>query len=252
MSLHIDFTGKVALVTGGARGIGAACARKLAEGGASVAVNFKTSGAAASQLVSAIESDGGKGAAFGFDISDFDATAAGVREIESNFGGIDLLVNNAGARHDNLTHRMTRSEWNSGIEDNLSGVFNVTKVCLEGMLKRRFGRIVTVSSVAGQVGSLGQSNYAAAKAGAIAFTKSVATEYAGRNIRANTVIPGIISTDMTKDLKEEIAKSFIDRIPLKRFGEPDEIADVVVFLLSDMSSYVTGATLSVNGGGMMI
>ncbi len=252
MSLHIDFKGKVALVTGGARGIGAACAKKLASAGASVAVNYRHSAAAASELVGAITKDGGKAAAFGFDVSDFDATIAGVREIEGEFGGIDLLVNNAGARHDNLTHRMTRNEWNSGIEDNLSGVFNVTKACLEGMLKRRFGRIVTVSSVAGQVGSLGQSNYAAAKAGAVAFTKSVATEYAGRNIRANTVIPGIIATDMTKDLKEEIAKSYIDRIPLKRFGEPDEIADVVVFLLSDMSSYVTGATLSVNGGGMMI
>lgn len=252
MSIEINFSGKVALVTGAAKGIGAACALRLARAGASVAINYKSSDEAARFVASEIEAAGGRAKAIGFDVSDFEAVTSAVREIEETFGGIDLLVNNAGSRYDNLTHRMSQDEWSRSLDDNLGGVFNVTKACLEGMMKRRFGRIVTVSSIAAQVGSLGQSNYAAAKAGAIAFMKSVATEYAGRNIRANSVIPGIIATDMTKNLKDELAESFISRIPLKRFGEPEEVADAVVFLLSDISSYITGTALSVNGGGLMI
>ena len=252
MTIAIDLSGRAALVTGGAKGIGAACALKIARAGAKVAVNYKSSDDAAMKVVETITREGGVAAAYKFDVSDAAAVAEAVRDIEESLGGVDFLVNNAGARHDNLTHRMSLEEWNRSLGDNLGGVFNVTKTCLEGMLKRRFGRIVTVSSVAALVGSLGQSNYAASKAGAIAFMKSVATEYAGRNVRANAVIPGIISTDMTKDLKDELAESFIGRIPLKRFGEPEEVADAVVFLLSEMSSYITGATLGVNGGGLMI
>ncbi|MCD6119978.1 SDR family oxidoreductase [bacterium] len=252
MSVNVSFEGKTALVTGAAKGIGAACARRLADAEARVAINYRSSEDSALALADEIRADGGEAKAFGFDISDRSAVSDGIAAIEQEFDGIDLLVNNAGARYDNLTHRMTAEDWERSLADNLTGVFNVTKVCLEGMMKRRFGRIVMVSSIAAQIGSLGQSNYAAAKAGAIALMKSVATEYAGRNIRANAVIPGIVATDMTKDLKAELAEHYISRIPLKRFGKPEEVADVVLFLLSELSSYITGATISVNGGGLMI
>lgn len=252
MTVGIDFSGKTALVTGGSRGIGAASARAVAAAGANVIINHRKSGEAAEAVAEGIRSSGGEAAVFQFDVSDREAVRSAIEEIGERFGGVDLLVNNAGARFDNLTHRMDPAEWRLSLATNLEGTFNVTQGCLAGMMSRRFGRIVLVSSVAGQIGSLGQSNYAAAKAGAVAFTKSVAIEYAGRNIRANAVIPGIIETEMTADLKGDLREDFIKRIPLKRFGTPDEVASVVLFLLSDLSAYITGATLSVNGGGLMI
>ncbi|MEP0814673.1 MAG: 3-oxoacyl-ACP reductase FabG [bacterium] len=252
MPVDIDFSERVALVTGASRGIGASCARLLARAGAAVAVNYNASESAAGEVVASINADGGKGIAVRFDVADRDAVLAGVAEIAGKLGSIDLLVCNAGLRRDNLTHRMTPEEWNGGISANLGGVFNTVQACLDGMMKKRFGRIVAVSSIAGQIGSLGQSNYAAAKAGVTAFIKSVATEYAGRNIRANVVIPGIIATDMTGGLKPELAEDYIKRIPMKRFGTPDDVAGAVLFLLSELSAYVNGATLSVNGGGLMV
>ena len=252
MPVTIDFSGKTALITGAAKGIGAQCARIIAQSGARVVVNYRNSEEQAFALVAELLDGGSEAIAVRFDVSDHDAVSAGIAEIETAFGGIDLLVNNAGSRYDNLTHRLSMDDWNRSFGDNLNGCFNVTQACLEGMMKRRFGRIVSISSIAGQIGSLGQCNYSAAKAGVVAFMKTVATEYASRNIRANAVLPGIIDTDMTKGLKGELAEHFLSRIPLKRFGMPEEVASVVLFLLSDLSSYVTGAAISVNGGGLMV
>lgn len=252
MPVTIDFGGKTALITGAAKGIGAQCARMIAQAGARVAVNYRNSEEQANALVAELTGSGADAIAVRFDVSDRDAVARGVAEIEDSFEGIDLLVNNAGSRYDNLTHRMSMDDWNRSFGDNLVGCFNVTQACLEGMMRRKYGRIVSVSSIAGQIGSLGQCNYASAKAGVVAFMKSVAIEYASRNIRANCVVPGIIDTDMTRGLKGELVEHFLSRIPFKRFGEPEEVAGVVLFLLSDLSSYVTGAAISVNGGGLMV
>ncbi len=252
MTFIIDLTGKTALITGAAKGIGAECARMLASAGARVAINYRKSEEQALSLVSELKDCGFDAMCVKFDVSDRSAVKDCVKRIESEFGVIDLLVNNAGSRYDNLAYRISQADWDNSFNDNLNGCFNVTQACLEGMIKRRFGRIVSIASIAGQMGSIGQCNYSASKAGVIAFMKTVAIEYASRNIRANAVAPGLIDTDMTRSLKSQMVEQFIERIPLKRFGNTEEVASVVVFLLSERSSYITGSAINVNGGAFMV
>ena len=243
-----DLTGKVALVTGASRGIGAAIAKKLAEAGAAVAVNYAGSQAAADAVVEQIVSAGGRAVALKADVSDSEAAAALVERTIAELGGLDVLVNNAGITRDGLLVRMTDENWNAVIATNLGGVFAVTRAATKHLMKQRSGSIVNIASVIGLVGNAGQANYAAAKAGVIGLTKSVARELANRGVRANAIAPGFIETDMTAELPEAAREAALGEIAMKRMGSVDDIAAAVLFFACDDSAYITGQVLAVDGG----
>jgi 3-oxoacyl-[acyl-carrier protein] reductase len=239
---------KIALVTGGSRGIGRAIALRLASEGCHVVVNYTKNEPAAREVADAIEKSGGSASVSGFDVSDFDTVQKKVEEIIAEYGGIHILVNNAGITHDTLLMRMNKEDWDRVITTNLTGVFNCTKAVTRTMIKQRSGRIVNITSVVGEMGNSGQTNYAASKAGIIGFTKAAAREMAPRSVTVNAISPGFIETDITNELPEEIRKQYIDKIPMGRFGRPEDIAGVVAFLTSDEASYITGEVIRVNGG----
>ncbi|NOH83277.1 3-oxoacyl-ACP reductase FabG [Vibrio genomosp. F6] len=244
----MNLEGKVALVTGASRGIGRAIAELLVERGAKVIGTATSEGGA--DAISEYLGENGKGLAL--NVTDVDSIAATLKTINDEFGAIDILVNNAGITRDNLLMRMKDDEWNDIIDTNLTPIFRMSKAVLRGMMKKRQGRIVNVGSVVGTMGNAGQTNYAAAKAGVIGFTKSMAREVASRGVTVNTVAPGFIETDMTKALNDEQRAATLANVPAGRLGDPREIAEAVVFLASPAAAYITGETLHVNGGMYMV
>ena len=246
-----NLTGKTAIITGASRGIGAEIARKMAEAGAKIVVNYSGSQAKAEAVVEEIKSNGGEAIAVKADVADADAVKAMVEQTMQTFGSVDILVNNAGITRDNLMMRMKDDEWDDVINTNLKGVFICTKAVTRQMMKQRSGRIVNIASIVGVMGNAGQANYVAAKAGVIGLTKTTARELASRNITANAVAPGFITTDMTDKLGEDIQKTMLAQIPLGRFGKPEEVAKAALFLASDDASYMTGQTLHLDGGMVM-
>lgn len=243
----LSFSGKVALVTGASQGIGEAIAVKLAEVGLTVAV-VDVQEEKLRSVASRITAVGSKGFAYPADVSRFDQAATVVETVVQDHGSIDYLVNNAGITRDNLLMRMREEEWDAVLAVNLKGVFNFSRAAVRSMISRRFGRIVNISSVVGAMGNAGQANYAASKAGIIGLSKSLAREVAARGITVNCVAPGYIATAMTEALSEEIKKTFLEMIPMKRMGTPEDVAQVVKFLLSDQAAYITGQVIHVNGG----
>ncbi len=235
---------KVALVTGGSRGIGKACALELANAGYDIAINYVGNEDAANATVDELKALGSNSQAFKFDVTDKDAVDAGVKEVVAKYGKIDVLINNAGITRDGLFMRMSPENWEAVINTNLNSAYYVSSPVVKLMVKQRSGAIINMSSIAGVFGNAGQANYAAAKAGLIGFTKSLAKELASRNVRVNAVAPGFIATDMTKDLPLD---GMAEHIPLKRLGMPEDIAKAVKFLAED-ATYVTGQVLQVDGG----
>ncbi len=239
---------KVVLLTGGSRGIGAAVAREMAAQGADVAFTYLSSAEKAEAIRGELSVYGGKVRAYRSDASSFEDAAGLVKEVLEEFGRIDVLVNNAGITRDNLMLRMSEEQWDEVIRVNLKSVFNLTKHCLRPMLKNRGGSIINLSSVVGVFGNAGQANYAASKAGIIGFTKSIAKEVGSRSIRCNAIAPGFIETEMTGELDEKTKEAYFANIPMKRFGTDREVAELCVFLGSDMSAYITGQVISICGG----
>lgn len=240
--------GSIALVTGGSRGIGKAIALAFAKQGASVAFSDLKLDDAARELENQLSELGVKAKAYASDAGSFMEAENLVNEVVSEFGAIDILVNNAGITRDTLLMRMTEEMWDDVIRINLKSAFNLTKAAQKFMLRQRKGSIINMSSIVGLGGNAGQANYAASKAGLIAFTKSVAQEIGARNIRVNAIAPGFIETEMTAALDEDVRKQWVERIPLKRAGTPEDVADMAVFLASGMSAYVTGQVFTVCGG----
>ncbi|MFZ5352603.1 MAG: 3-oxoacyl-[acyl-carrier-protein] reductase [Bacillota bacterium] len=244
----MQLKGLNAIVTGGSRGIGRAIATALAKEGANVAVNYTSNSKAAEEVAAEIEKLGCSAMAVKADVSNSEEVDALVNEVHSKFGSIDILVNNAGITRDNLIIRMTEKDFMDVIDTNLKGAFNCTKSVARIMMKQRSGKIINVSSVVGIIGNAGQSNYAAAKAGLIGFTKSMAKELAKRGINVNAVAPGYIDTDMTAVIPEKAKEEFLKGIPLGRIGQPEDIANTVVFLSSKNSDYITGQVINIDGG----
>ncbi|SHO51863.1 3-oxoacyl-[acyl-carrier-protein] reductase [Anaerocolumna xylanovorans] len=240
--------GKIALVTGGSRGIGKAIALALAENGATVIVNYCGSEEAAKQTVNEIVTKGGTAFLLKGDVSDSAEVDKMFIYIAENFKRLDILINNAGITRDNLILKMSDKEFDQVIDLNLRGVFYCLRQASRMMLKQRYGKIVNISSISGIHGNPGQVNYSAAKAGVIGMTKTLAKELASRNINVNAIAPGYINTDMTANLKEEFKSKVLEAVPLRRFGEGSDIAEAAVFLASDKASYITGQVLSVDGG----
>ena len=243
--MNIDLAGKVALVTGGSRGIGHAIAERFARVGAQVAVLGRD---AANARAAAASFGHGPARGYGCDVSEPDQVEATVAAVEKDFGRIDVLVNNAGTTRDNLLFRIGEEDWDTVLDTNLKGAFHVTKHAARGMIKRRWGRIINISSVVGIGGNKGQSNYSASKAGLIGFTKSVSKELASRNVLVNAVAPGFIETELTNDLPPETKAALLASIPLARWGQGADVAAAVLFLASDFASYITGQVLVVDGG----
>jgi 3-oxoacyl-[acyl-carrier protein] reductase len=247
-----DFKGKVALVTGASRGIGRAIAVTLARGGASVALNYAGNEAAAQEALGLVKAAGAPRAKlYRFDIADSAASQRAVDEVVAEFGGLHILVNNAGIAIDQLLMRLKDEDWRRQLDVNLTGAFNLTRAVTRPMMKARGGAIVNLSSVVGEMGNAGQVAYAATKSGLIGLTKSVARELASRNIRCNAVTPGFIDTDMTSALPEAARARMLESIPLARLGSAQDVADAVCFLASEQAAYVTGEVLKVNGGMYM-
>lgn len=246
-----DLSGKVALVTGGSRGIGRAIALALAEQGARVAVNYVANAQAAQEVVQRIAGCGGQAVAVQGDVSQPQDARRLVDETLAAFGALHILVNNAGLTQDELLLRMSEEAWDRVLAVNLRGAYLCTKAALRPMIRQRWGRIINIASVAGLVGNAGQANYAAAKAGLIGFTKAVAKEVASRNVTANAVAPGLVRTEMTADLTEQQEQAVLLLVPLGRPATPEQIAPAVVFLASEEASYITGAVLAVDGGLVM-
>lgn len=238
---------RVALVTGASRGIGRAIAIKLAEEGHQV-IGTATSAAGAEKISAYFAELGLKGCGKVLNVTEPESIDGLIAEINSEFGAPSILVNNAGITRDNLLMRMKDDQWDDIIQTNLSSVFRLSKACLRGMMKARWGRIVTVGSVVGQMGNAGQTNYAAAKAGLIGFSRSLAKEIGNRGITVNVIAPGFIDTDMTKELSEEQRDALLANVSVPRFGQPEEIAHAAAFLTSENAGYITGETIAVNGG----
>ena len=243
MTAFCSLEGKVALVTGGSRGIGAAVSRELARGGATVCVNYRAGGEVASALAEEIG-----GFAVAADVADPDQMTGLIEQTEAALGPLDVLVANAGITRDTLIMRMTDEEWNDVIDTNLRGVFNTCRAAARGMLRRRSGAIVTMTSVVGLHGNAGQTNYAASKAGIVGFTKALAKELGSRGVRVNAIAPGYISTGLTDVLPDELRQLILANTPLGRLGDPEDVAGAVRFLCSDEARFVTGAVLQVDGG----
>jgi 3-oxoacyl-[acyl-carrier protein] reductase len=239
---------KIALITGASRGIGRGIAIEFAKQGASVAFTYNSSAEAANELEQELAAFGIKAKGYQSNAAQFDAAQNLVDEVIKEFGHIDILINNAGITRDNLLMRISEEDFDKVIEVNLKSVFNLTKAVIRPMMKQRSGSIINMSSVVGVKGNAGQTNYAASKAGILGFTKSVALELGSRNIRCNAIAPGFIETEMTDKLDEKTVQEWRNAIPLKRGGKPQDVANACVFLASDMSAYITGQTLNVDGG----
>jgi 3-oxoacyl-[acyl-carrier protein] reductase len=246
----MSLSGRVAFVTGASQGIGRACASKLATEGATVAVAARNQ-EKLNDLVSEITSNGGQAAAFALDVTDEEQIKTAVRAAIAQFGKIDILVNNAGITRDQLVMRMKRADWDAVLQTNLTSAYLCTQQVTSIMLKQRWGRIINIASVFGQMGQAGQANYSASKAGLIGLTMAIARELGSRNITCNAVAPGFIETPMTDVLTEEFKQNAVKQIPLGRVGSPADVAGAVAFLASDEASYITGHVLSVNGGMLM-
>ena len=239
---------RVALVTGGTRGIGAAVSKALKAAGYKVAASYAGNDEAAAEFTRETGI-----ATFKWDVADFEACKAGVAKVVAELGPVDVLVNNAGITRDGMLHKMTPEQWHSVINTNLTSVFNMCRQVIEGMRERNFGRIVSISSINGQKGQAGQTNYSAAKAGEIGFTKALAQENARKGITVNTICPGYIGTEMVRAMPQEVLdKHVLPLIPAGRLGEPEEVARCVVFLVADEAAFITGSTLTANGGQYMI
>ena len=247
----MNLTNKVAIITGASRGIGRAIAIDLAARGASVIVNYNSSEAAANEVVSVITAAGGKATAFKADVSKIDQAQALIKAATDTYGKLDILVNNAGTTRDNLLMMMPEADWDHIMNTDLKSVFNCCKAATKVMMRARYGRIINITSVVGLSGQGGQTNYAAAKAGVIGLTKSLAKELGGRNVTVNCVAPGYIPTDLTNVLSDELKQGMMKLTPLGRFGKPEEVAYASAFLASDEAAFITGIILSVDGGLVM-
>jgi 3-oxoacyl-[acyl-carrier protein] reductase len=250
--MSIELQDKIALVTGSSSGIGAAIAKELASAGATVALHYRSNLDGVNRVAAGIQEAGGRCAVFRADVSDADEAVALVKAVQKEFGGIDILVNNAGTTRDTLLMTMKEDDWDAVIDTNLKSVYLVTRAAVRGMLKRRTGRIINITSVVGLAGQAGQSNYAASKAGIIGFTKSLAREIGSRNITVNAVAPGFIPTALTDVLTDEQRAAAVDATPLGRLGTVEDVAWAVAVLASDRSDFITGQVLSVDGGLVMM
>ena len=246
----MNLEGRVALVTGASQGIGHACALTLARHGASIAVAARNQ-QKLEELAAAITAAGGKAAAFPVDVSDEDQIKSAIKSAIAHFGKIDILVNNAGITRDQLVMRMKRADWDAVLSTNLTSAYLCIQNVIPSMLKQRWGRIINITSIFGQMGQAGQANYAASKAGLIGLTMAIAREVGSRNITCNAIAPGFIETAMTAVLSDEFKQSAVKQIPLARVGSPEDVASAVAFLASDDASYITGHVLNVNGGMLM-
>ncbi len=245
--IQVDLTGKIAVVTGATRGIGLGIAKALAKAGAKVAC-LGTNEEKLTQSVAGIVADGGEAKAYVCNVADSEAVSATAKAVLADFGKVDILVNNAGITRDMLMRRITDEMWDDVINVNLRGTFLVCRAFVESMRKSKWGRIINISSISGQIGNAGQANYSASKAGVIGFTRTVSKELANRNITVNAICPGFIETDMTAVLSPVVAQAIKDRIPMARMGQPEDIANAVLFFASPDSSFVTGQILTVDGG----
>jgi len=240
-----------AIVTGGTRGIGKEIAKTLAKNGANIAINYRKYNEEVESLMEELKGLGVKALAIKCDVRNEDEVNNFIKEVKEGFGSIDILVNNAGVTKDGLLLRMSEKDFNDVIDVNLKGTFNMTKAVSPIMVKQRFGKIINISSVVGIAGNAGQCNYAASKAGVIGFSKSVARELASRNINVNVIAPGYINTEMTSVLPDKVKEEVLKTIPMKKIGEPKEIANLALFLSSDLSNYITGQVINVDGGMVM-
>lgn len=243
---------RAAVVTGGSRGIGRAVALELAKRGAAVVVNYNKSPESAEKVVAQITADGGRAAAFQADVSIFEQAAALIKFSVDTFGDLHILVNNAGITKDTLIMMMSEADWDAVVATNLKSTFNCSKVAVKHMMRKRYGRIINMASVAGQMGNAGQTNYSASKAGQIGFTKALAREVASRNITVNAIAPGFVDTEILNSVPPEMMEAAMKFVPLGRKGQPEEIAYAVAFLASDQAAYITGQVLGVDGGMAMM
>lgn len=239
---------KVALVTGGSRGLGRAIALKLAENGASVAIFYAGNVQKAAETVAEAEALGAKARAYQVNVADFAAVEEAVKAVKADFGGVDILVNNAGITRDKLTMRMSAEDFDDVLSVNLNGAFHTIRALYSDFVRRRSGRIINITSVSGLMGNPGQANYAASKAGLVGLTKTIAKELAGRGITCNAIAPGFIETDMTAAMNEGALTKALELVPMKRMGQPEDIANAVLFLAGDTAAYITGSVLQVDGG----
>ena len=240
--------GKIALVTGGSRGIGSAICVELAKAGAKVIINYSNSKESANNVLEEIINNKGEAEVVGFDVSNFSLVDEKIKDLIERHGKIDILVNNAGITRDSLFMRMKESQWDEVFETNTKGVFNCTKSVVRMMLKNQYGKIINITSVVGEMGNPGQVNYSSTKSALIGFTKSLAKELGSKNINVNAISPGFIETEITDVLSDTIKEKYKEIIPLSRFGSPEDVAKAVLFLASDDSSYITGEVLKINGG----
>lgn len=251
MSL-LTLENRVALVTGASRGIGRAVALELAKRGAAVVINYNSSAQRAEDVVAQIEAEGGKAATFQADVSDFEEAGKLVKFAIDTFGNLDILVNNAGITRDGLIMMMKEDDWDAVLDTNLKSTFNCSKAAVRHMMRKRYGRIINIASVAGQMGNPGQTNYSASKAGQIGFTKALAREVASRKVTVNAIAPGFVDTEILDAMPEDTLEAALKMVPLGRMGTPEEIAHAAAFLADERSGYITGQTLGIDGGMAMM